>query len=169
MFNIVSSTLTVSRETGLPLHKHFYYQVSESLAADDQQGKRLVDFDPRLVFSEVLTKCEDRPRKNILKRYLSLFSQPDHIGRDDRAAYTKSLLQQFAEHRNWLDATTSKGICEAIAQNYFHFETLSVFVGKYDEQKAFISEGTLSKYVDNISANDVEQPDLLKKEDRTSH
>jgi hypothetical protein len=160
--NIISSILSVSQKLGLTLDKNFYYQVAELFVDDGQLGTQLQNFSPNIIFNEVLGRCEKWQIDEIIQRCSGLFSNPDQIRRDDRESYIKDLLQEFIEHKNWLNATRKQEIRSAITQKYCRFEVLSMFIGKIDEQKEFIHEETLSKFIGEISESDVENPERLR-------
>jgi hypothetical protein len=160
--NIVSSVLYVSQKLGLTLAKHFYYQVAELFVDDGQLGTQLQNFNPNIIFNEVLARCEKGQRDEIIQKCSGLFSNPDQIRRDDREVYIKNLLQEFIEHRDWLNATRKKEISSAIAQKHCRYDILAMFIGRTGEQKEFIREETLSKFIGEISESDVKEPERLR-------
>ena len=162
LFNIVSSTLSALQQLGITFDKHFYHQVAELLYDDSQLGTQLQNFTPRVIFNEVLGRCDKRQREEIIHRYSGLFSDPDHIKRDDRGMYIKDLLREFMDHKDWLNATRKQEIRSAIAQKYCNYEILLMFIGKPVEQKEFVHEETLSKFIGEISESDVEEPERLR-------
>lgn len=160
--NIVLSVLSVLQKLGLTLDKHFYYQVAELFVDDGQLGTQLQNFNPNIIFNEVLSRCERGQRDEIIQRCSGLFSNPDQVRRDDREVYIKNLLQEFINHKDWLNATRKKEINSAIAEKYCRYDILSMFIGRTDEQREFIHEETLSKFIGEISDNDVEEPERLQ-------
>lgn len=162
LFNIVSSTISALQELGIAFDKHFYHQVAELLYDDSQLGPQLHDFTPGVIFTEVLDRCDKRRREEIIHKYSGLFSDPDHIKRDDREMYIKDLLREFMDHKDWLNATRRQEIRSAIAQKYCNYEILSMFIGKPVEQKEFVHEETLSKFIGEISESDLQEPEQLR-------
>jgi hypothetical protein len=160
--NIVLSVLSVSQKLGLTLDKHFYYQVAEFFVDDGQLGTQMQNFNPNIIFNEVLSRGEEGRRDEIIQRCLGLFNNPDQIRRDDREVYIKNLLQEFINHKDWLNATRKKEISSAIVQKYCRYDILSMFIGRTGEQKEFIHEETLSKFIGEISENDVKEPERLR-------
>lgn len=162
LFNIASSSLSALQKLGLTLDKHFYNKIAELLADDGQLGAQLQNFSPNIIFNEVLSRCEGGWRREIIHRYSNLFSNPQHITRTNLEIYVKDLLQEFIDNKDWFDTTRKQEIRTAIAQKYCSLEVLSTFVGKINEQKEFISEETLSKFIDEISESDVENTGRLR-------
>jgi len=160
--NIVSSILSTTKRLGIEFDKHFYHDVAELLNDDGQLGTQLQNFEPNIIFSEVLNRDETQ-RNDIIRRYLGLFGDPNNIKRDDRDTYIKAVLQEFMEHRDWLNKTRKQEIRNAITQQYCHYEMLFMFIGKPDEQKEFLHEETLSKFIEEISESDVEEPERFRE------
>ena len=156
--NIVSSILSTTKRLRIEFDKHFYHDVAELLNDDGQLGTQLQNFDPKIIFSEVLNRDETQ-RGEIIRRYSELFGDPNNIKRDDRDTYIKAVLQEFMEHRDWLNNTRRQEIRNAITQQYCNYEILSMFIGKLDEQKEFLHEETFSKFIAEISEIDVEEPE----------
>ena len=163
LFNIVSSVLTTTKNLGIKFNKHFYHQVAELLNDDTHLGKQLQNFVPKTIFSEVLGRWNKSLRAEIVQRYSGLFSDPDNIKRDDRDIYVKDLLLEFMEHVDWLNTTRKQEIRSAIAQKYCNYEILSMFIGKPDEQKEFLNDETISKFIGEISESDLEESGQLEK------
>lgn len=161
LFNIVSSIISTTRDLSIEFDKHFYHQVAELLNDDSQLGTQLQNFDPVIIFNEVLGRCDKSQREEIVHKYSSLFSEPNNIKRDDRDTYVKILLQEFMGHIAWLNNTRKQEIRSAIAQKYCNYEILSMLIGKADEQKEFLNEEILSKYIGEISERDIEEPEGL--------
>jgi len=162
LFNIVSSILTTTKKLGIECDKHFYHTVADLLNDDGQLGTQLQNFDPSIIFSEVLDRCDKTQRDEIIHRYSGLFGEPNNIKRDDRDTYIKAMLQEFMGHTDWLNNTRKQEIRNAIAQKYCNYEILSMFIGKPDEQKEFLHEETLSKFIGEISESDLEEPEQLR-------
>lgn len=163
LFNIVSSILTTMKKLSIEFDKHFYHDVAELLNDDGQLGTQLQNFAPNIIFSEVLGRCDKTQRGEIIHRYSGLFGEPNNIKRDDRDTYVKILLQEFMEHTDWLNNTRKQEIRSAIAQIYCNYEMLSMLIGKPDEQKEFLNEETLSKFIGEISESDLEESGQLEK------
>ena len=162
LYNIISSTLSALRQLRLTLEKHFYQQIAELLNDDSQLGTRLQNFSPTIIFDEVLDRCEKGQREETIHKYTGLFSDPNHITRDDREEYIRELLQEFIEHKDWLSAARKQEIRTAIAQQYCKYEILSMFVNKTREQKEFLNEEVLSKFIGEVSEGDLEEPEQLQ-------
>ena len=160
--NIVSSILSTTKRFRIEFDKHFYHDVAELLNDDGQLGTQLQNFDPNIIFSEVLNRDETQ-RGEIIRRYSGLFGDPNNIKRDDRDNYIKAILQEFMEHSDWLSNTRKQEIRNAITQQYCNYEMLSMFIGKLDEQKQFLHEKTLSKFIGEISQSDVEEPEQFRE------
>jgi len=163
--NIVLSALSALQQLGIRLNKHFYHQIAELLNDDTELGTRLDNFDPSLIFNEVLSQCSKSQRDGIIQRYTSLFSNPEHITNAayyDREKYIKVLLKEFLNHKDWLDTERKQEIRNALAQKHCDYETLSIFMGKTEEQKEFINQETRSKFITDISTDDVEVPETLR-------
>lgn len=160
--NIVSSILSTTKRLAIDFDKHFYHDIAELLNDDAQLGTQLQNFDPNIIFSEVLNRDKTQ-RDEILRRYSELFGDPNNIKRDDRDTYIKALLKEFMQHRDWLSNARMQEIRDAITQQYCNYEILSLFIGKLDEQREFLHERTLSKFIGEISQGDVEQPERFKE------
>lgn len=72
LFNIVSSTLDALQSHSQELDPHFYDQIADLLNDDELLGTSLQDFEPTLIFNEVLTRCNPRDRKDIIDRYINI-------------------------------------------------------------------------------------------------
>ncbi len=160
--NIVSSTLSALQELGLTLDRIFYQEIAELFTDDGQLGTQLQNFSPRIIFNEVITKCEKQQGDEIIQRCSGLFSNPDQIRRDDRESYIRDLLQEFINHKDRLNATRKKEVSSAIAQKYCRYDILAMFIGRTSEQKDFVHEETMSKFIGEISGNDVEETERLQ-------
>jgi len=72
LFNIVSSALNALQSHSRELDQHFYNQVADLLNDDELLGTSLQNFEPTLIFNEVLTRCNTRDRKDIIDRYINI-------------------------------------------------------------------------------------------------
>jgi len=68
---------------------------------------------------------------------------------------TRKILNELIEHKNWL-GDIKQEISKILFNGYFSYEILSVFKGKPDDQKDFISEGVISKFISTFSDNDID-------------
>lgn len=164
LYNVVSSTLSALQLLGLELTKHFYNDIADLLNDDATLGARLHNFDPRLIFAQVLSRCIKYHRGGVIARYTGLLSNPEHIDSAiyDRETYIKVLLKELVDHKDWLDSARKSEIRDAIAKKHCSYDTLSMFMGKTDEQREFVSEETLNTFIADISAEDVEAPENIR-------
>lgn len=68
---------------------------------------------------------------------------------------SKKILNELIEHKNWLGGRKQE-VSQILFDRYFSYEILSVFKGKPDDQKDFIREDVISKFISTFSDNDID-------------
>ncbi len=170
LINIITCSLDVLNDLKLELSKQFYKRTGHLLNDNDNLKNDLYKFNPSLVFNEILTRCNEGDRRGILAQYVTYISHPRHeddetrvdvdtkagktfIGRD----YAYDLLEEFVKNKRWLNNNEKTRIRKAIENTYYDdIEVLSLFEDNIENQKDFVSEETVSKFVSTFSDDDVE-------------
>jgi len=165
LYNIVSSTLLALQQQGVELKPRFYNKVADLLGDETKLSPRLSGFDPDLIFKQVLKRTIVYYKSGVIERYTNLFVNPEHIdnvvyGREE---YSEILVKEFMEHKRWLSTEDKQKIRDALAQKHSNYHILSMFMGKHDEQKQFLSQEILSTFIGDISIDEVEAPSNLEQ------
>lgn len=173
LINIVNCALHVSNELKFELSKSFYKRIGHWLNDEDHMQGDLYKFSLSLVFNEILNRCKESDRDGIIAQYVIYISFPNHtndkaliesaptelsIGRD----YAYNLLKEFVNNTNFLNNDQKAKIKRAIEKKYYNdIDILSLFENNEENQKEFISENTISKFVSGFSEEDVKDKDSI--------
>jgi len=159
------------------LSKTFYKRIGHWLNDEDHLKDDLYKFNLSLVFIEILNLCKESDRDGIIAQYVNYISLPIHsndktligldaetktsrIGRD----YAYNLLEEFIKNKIWLNNNQKEKIKVDIENAYFNdIEVLSLFEDNVENQKDFISEEAISKFVSNFSEEDVKDKDSINE------
>lgn len=161
LFNIVSSALTALRSHNLELNQHFYDQIANLLNDDKLLGVSLQDFEPTLIFNEVLKRCGSRDRSGIIDRYIKILHKQEEGEAKTINSRAREVLNKLIEHKNWLD--NKKGeVTQVLADRYYSYGILSVFKGRPDDQRDFISDDVIMKFISSFSDNDIDAKQVVR-------
>lgn len=154
LFNVISSALVATRDTSLMLDKQLYDQIAGLLSDNTGVGKELLHFDCKLIFNQVLERCNSSDRDGILALYLGILNA--EIKSFDSDDYIKSLITELIDHKLWL-GDKKPVVVKAITDKYSTYEALSLFVGRpKEDQKEFISTQAMAKYISSLGDTDVD-------------
>jgi len=144
---------------------------------NDHLKDDLYKFNPSLVFNEILTRCRESDRDGLIAQYVTYISWSRYekdettiefgpetdqasIGRN----FAYELLEEFVKNKLWLKDNEKTRIRRAIENAYYaDIEILSLFEDNVENQKDFISEEAISKFVSEFSEADIEDIDSITK------
>ncbi len=176
LINILGCSLAVSKNLGLELDEQFYRRFEHLLNDPDGLKNDLHHFSSSLVFGELLPRCKDRHRVGIIGEYVKYICLPRHeknavkISPDQKGKssigrnFAYDLLEEFVKNKHWLNNDEKEKIKGAIENAYYNdIEVLSLFEDDVENQKDFISEEAISKFVSNFSEEDVQDIDSINE------
>ncbi|MCK4825161.1 hypothetical protein KA005_55950, partial [bacterium] len=169
LINILGCSLAVSKNLRLELREQFYGHLAHLLNDPDGLKDDLHHFSSLLVFGELLPQCKDKHRAGIIGEYVKYICLPRHeknavkISPDQKGKssigrnFAYDLLEEFVKNKHWLNNDEKEKIKGAIENAYYNdIEVLSLFEVDVENQKVFISEEAISKFVSNFSEKDVQ-------------
>lgn len=177
LFNIISCFLEAFDHSNLNLPQYLYERIG-AIVGDDHNGLKqyLPQFNPKVIFMELLHRCKKSDRSAIIEGYISCFSKTtsdkgtpvskDAYGNVIDSTITKDyayeLLNEFVNHKKWLGNNQRMKIRKVIEDTYYQdVELLSLFEKDVKNQNDFISEQTLSKFISTFSQDDVEDKKII--------
>jgi hypothetical protein len=162
LLNIVESCLVATTKLKLELGKFVYFEIADILSSNEISGNDLMTFDPKLIFDEILVRCVEEDRQQIIQKYSSIFASSVNIQSKEWEDFCQSLLSEFIKHKNWLGNEIISQIGVAITSRFSSYKYLSLFIGKSTDNKALIKEETISNFITSISENEVASSEKLK-------
>lgn len=161
--NIVSSSLVALQRQSLELNTPFYNKIADLFNDDMELGAQLENFEPSLVFSEVLGRCNERDKDDIIGQYVGLLRTLEEGEKTESLStdYARTLLDELVKHKNWLGIRKDE-VSKALADGHYTYEILSIFKGRPDDQKDFVSEEVIAKFVSTFSVDDIEVKQNIK-------
>lgn len=175
LINIVNCTLDVLNKLKFELSKTFYHKLGYFLNDNDHLKNELYKFNPSLVFNEILTRCKEIDRDGLISKYVDyilLERNPDEGATIDPfkdklligKKFAYDLLEVLVKNKSWLNNDEKAKIKGAIEEKYYNdIEVLSLFEDDVENQKDFISEEAISKFVSNFSEEDVDDIDSINE------
>lgn len=155
--NIVSSSLLTVQHQVLKLDVAFCNKIADLLNDDGALGPELQNFEPTLVFDQVLSQCNEGDKNGIMDRYIELLSKRKENEEPSKPPpdYVSGLLKELVGHKDWLGVRKQE-VSKALANRYYTYEMLSIFKGNPDDQKDFVSEEAIANFVSTFSSEDIE-------------
>lgn len=161
--NIISSSLDASRYHDLKFSQEYYDEIADLLSNEDTLKSELYIFEPSLIFNEILKQCRSKnDRAGIINQYIYILREEGKekveegslkIGKD----YASKIFNELITYKDWLNKKQKDDIRETLTEVYSSYpEILSLFKDKIDDQKDFISEEAISKFISTFSNDDVE-------------
>lgn len=159
LFNIISCSLEAFQHHNLELNLDFYNKIADLLNDVDVLKQELYQFDPSLIFKEVLMRCNKKDRNDIIALYINLLNKQndDKEGPKITIDYAVNLFRELLEHKDWLNKQQKvkiKGIVTAVYSS--SLKVLSLFEDRINDQEDFISEETVLKFISTFSNDDIE-------------
>ncbi|MDP8229861.1 MAG: P-loop NTPase fold protein [Candidatus Gorgyraea atricola] len=162
LLNIVSGSLEALHKVNLSLQGTYYNKVADLLADTGELKDDLAQFDPNLIFNEVLLKCPTLYRASIIKKYCALFTTKPKDEKSRLAPeFIVGLFKQFLKHEALMKGKI--GLLKAsISEQYFSdVDLLALLVNDKEKLKKYLSEEAVTKYIETFSDADVDNPKLL--------
>ncbi len=155
--NIVSSLLHASQRQDMQLNPVIYNEIANILSDDSEFGVELQDLDAPLIFNKVLSQCNEIDRDAIIHRYIKSVSKQKESEETDypSSSYVQAVFTQLIGHKDWLGDKKQEA-SKALSDSYYNYEILSIFRGRPDDQREFVSEEIIVKFVSTLSDDDVE-------------
>jgi len=159
LLNITSCSLEAFRHHNIKLGQEFYNKIADLLNDDKALKPELQRFEPLLIFKEVLMRCKDKEdREGIVVQYINILSEQKEDKKEPKISidYAYSLFKELLEHKEWLK-NKKRNLKQILTEIYYSsLRILSLFKESIEDQKDFISEETISKFVSTFSNDDVE-------------
>lgn len=168
LINIISSVISALQQLGIELSKYFYNQVADLLQDKGGLGARLSMFAPNMIFEQVLARCGEQ-KDEVIQNYIEQLRNVEGLdntvyGKDliGKEKYVRGLIAEFITHKNWIFETKKQTLREVITEKHCNYKVLSLFFGKIEEQKEFLDENALSKFISQIGVEDIEDVNELE-------
>ncbi len=164
LLNIVSCSLEAFQHHNLELSPDLYNKIADLLNDEATLKPELQRFEPSLIFKKVLIQCNKKDKDGIITQYIDILSKQKGEKEELKITidYAYSLFKELLEHKDWLDEREKGNIRDTIAEVYYSsLKILSLFKDRIDDQKDFISEGAISKFVSTFSNDDVENKQII--------
>jgi len=163
LFNIISSVLDSFKYHSLGMPKTFYNKTAELLNDENALKSKLSEFDLSLIFNEILKRCNEEDRNDILAHYFNILRK-NNKEEDLAEDYYYSLIKELLAHKDWVDIIGKNELKNIISEKFFSsIKIISLFKDNADIQKEFIVAETLIKFVKSWSINDVENIEGIKQ------
>lgn len=161
--NIISSSLDASRYHDLKFSQEYYDEIADLLSNEDTLKSELYIFEPSLIFNEILKQCRSKnDRAGIINQYIYILRKEGKEKVEEgslkiRKDYASKIFNELITYKDWLNKKQKDDIRETLTEVYSSYpEILSLFKDKIDDQKDFISEEAISKFISTFSNDDVE-------------
>ena len=160
LLNIISCSLYALQHHNLELKRDFYDKIADMLNDEDALKPDFLSIEPSLVFKEVLKRCNRMDKNGIITQYITILEkQSDKKEPELPEGNAYTIFKELLEHKDWLTKDNKKGIKHMLAELYFpSVDILSLFI---KDQREFISEETLSKFVGTFSNDDIENTEKI--------
>lgn len=158
LINITSCSLEAFRYHNLEMGQEFYDKIADLLNDDKTLKPELRRFDTSLIFEEILTRCNEEDRNGIVAQYVDILSEQKADKKESNISidYAYGLIKELAKRKDWLKSK-KKNVQQCLTEVYYSsLRILSLFKDSIEDQKDFISEETISKFVSTFSNDDVE-------------
>lgn len=159
LYNIVDSLLLISAQFSIKLSPTFYYLVAVLLTQESELAPYLHEFEPHVIFNEVLQECDKKDRGLIIEAYIEYLSNIKIDVKNQE--YIKALLTELLNKRTLL--TDKKKIVALFSNQFTSLDILSIFKDQPEYQKEFLTTDSIVKFVSEIPQSDVEEADILTK------
>lgn len=158
LLNIISCSLEAFRHHNLEMGQEFYDKIADLLNDDKTLKPELRRFDPSLIFEEILTRCNEEDRNGIVAQYVNILSEQKADKKESNISidYAYGLIKELAKRKDWLKGEKIWVKLCLTSVYYSSLRILSLFKDSIEDQKDFISEETISKFVSTFSNDDVE-------------
>ncbi|MHC3130026.1 MAG: hypothetical protein IBV52_08145, partial [Candidatus Bathyarchaeota archaeon] len=158
LLNIVSCSLEAFQYHNLELNLDFYNKIADLFNDDAALKPELQRFEPSLIFKEVLIRCNKKDKDGIVAQYINILSKQKDEKEEPKITidYAYGLFKELLEHKDWLDEREKVNVSDTVAEVYSSsLKILSLFKDRIDDQKDFISEEAISKFVSTFSNDDI--------------
>ena len=158
LINITSCSLEAFRYHNLEMGQEFYDKIADLFNDDKTLKPELGRFDTSLIFEEILIRCNEEDRNGIVAQYVDILSEQKANKKESNISidYAYGLLKELAKRKDWLKSK-KKNVQQCLTEVYYSsLRILSLFKDSIEDQKDFISEETISKFVSTFSNDDVE-------------
>jgi len=158
LINITSCSLEAFRHHNLEMGQEFYDKIADLLNDDKTLKPELRRFDTSLIFEEILTRCNEEDRNGIVAQYVDILSEQKADKKESNISidYAYGLIKELVKRKDWLKSK-KKNVQQCLTEVYYSsLRILSLFKDSIEDQKDFISEETISKFVSTFSNDDVE-------------
>lgn len=165
LLNIISCSLEAFRHHAIVMSQAFYNQIADLLNDDEILKPELHKFEPSLIFDEILKRINGKTKKGIVTQYFNVLieqkkEEEAYVSED----YAYKLIKEMIEHRDWLDKKTRSNLKQALAEIYYSSQKiLSLFKDRVGDQKEFISEELIEKFLGSFSNDDVENSQIINE------
>lgn len=165
--NMISSSLDASRYHGLNFSQEYYDKIADLLSNEETLRSELDIFEPSLIFREVLRQGRNKnDRAGIIDQYIYILSEVDREKVEEgslkvRKDYVSKIFNELINHKKWLNKKQKDNIRKTLTEVYYPYPEILFPFKDIEDQKDFISEVTISKFVNSFTETDIEDKDLL--------
>ncbi len=161
LYNIVNSLLLISNQLSIRLSTTFYYSVADLLNQESELAPYLNEFEPRVVFNDILQECDNKDRSHIIEFYIEYLGTTKINIKNQE--YIKTLLMELLNNRTLLAHTDKQELITLFKGQFTSLDILYILKDKPEYQKEFLTTDTISKFVSEIAKNDIEETDILTR------
>lgn len=157
LLHIISCSLDALQSYGIELNRDFYRKIADQLNDETFLVASLPDIKPSLVFKEVLPRCSYLDKSGIITKYIGILGKEKSEISEDQ---TCAIFEALSKHKTWLNNNQKQDLRKHLENTYYSsVKILSLFK---KEEKEFISQETISKFIGTFSNDDVENKEDLE-------
>ncbi len=165
VLNIISCSLEAFRHHNIEMGLDYYTKIADLLNNNPELKSELQRFEPNLIFKGVLEKCRNaEDRVGIINQYINILQRQEDGESEAKISinFAYNLFKELLEHEEWI--VDKKGKINKILESTYYASprVLSLFKGKIENKKDFISENTISKFAATFSNDDIENMPSIK-------
>ena len=160
LLNIINSSLGALKLHNLELRSDFYNLIGDLLNDEEILKPQLPQIEPSVVFEQVLTRCRKQDKNGIITYYINTLDKQEE---EKKIPIEKvySILRELRKHKDWLSKKERERIKTILTSRYSSsLQILSLFKS-VEDQKDFVSEETISKFISALSDGDLENQQSL--------
>ncbi|RLE46276.1 hypothetical protein DRJ25_04420, partial [Candidatus Woesearchaeota archaeon] len=156
--NSIETILQALNRLKIVLPSGFYNKIALFLYNKDILFHNLTEFDPTLIFEEVMPNCDSQYKDSIIAHYVEIFTQrkkeQETEGKDISIGFLVKLFTQFLVHKDKLKNRLS-AVRKAISEKYStEVKILNLLEDNVENQKDFLEEEAIQKLISSLSTKD---------------
>lgn len=166
LLNIILCSLEAFRHHNLELEQVFYNKVADLLNDNSAFKAELRIIDPSLIIEEILTRCHVSDRDRIVAEYTNILIEQKADKKEPTVSlnYAYNLIKELLKHKDWLKKKDKVNVKQCLTEEYYSsVKILSLFAGKVEDQKDFVSDALITKFVGSFSEDDIKSKEDINE------